>query len=415
MSEEKVFGEVGFNVHSYEIVTLQKKDTQKILINTEIQKEYLLMAANMHQTFNTNVFTNEQDIKSIVLWVGYDDMENESPHKAINFQHCKLESLEKKLLNTKFKNIRIILNPDIIKLKDLKNIKKKFLITIEKFQISILSVKFHDPSDLDLFGLFYPYYFSSPVDFFSHAEPLSISKKESQKVKFKYILTRKKNPHNDDDSEIKSPFKLFDAEKISAFGSCFELKIKEKLLKSLEKFEIIKLKFLCNEILLKKHLEFFEDKKKEEISKHYDEKIRFPNSIFVYYPTENLDEKWKIFEEGAVEKELGMDFIGNGIYLTTFPQKAFDVMVQNKKIKSSMDDQSGSINLIAGYCIPGDTIKVYDSSRKGLDIEKDANFLRIDNKNIPVDEKDDQHFDWLAVKNKNQFYPCFELALRLKK
>jgi hypothetical protein len=174
----------------------------------------------------------------------------------------------------------------------------------------------------------------------------------------------------------------------------------------------LKLKFLCNEVLLKKHLEFFE--KQKELNKREDKKIRFPNSFFAFYPTKNLNEKWKIFEEGAESNELDLDFMGNGIYLTTFLQKAIDEMLKNEEIKAYME-KNGIINLIAGYCVPGETLRVEDKkTRKGLNLEKDANFIRIDNKDIPVDEKEDQYYDWIVVKDKHQFYPCFELSLRIK-
>jgi hypothetical protein len=191
MSEEKRIG----NVESFELVTVKKEtktSQQKIMINSESQKLNLLMAANMHQTFNTGMFTNEQDLKSTILWVGYETLEKESPHPAIIFQNCKLKSLEAKLKSLekiKSQNIRIILNREIVK--DLKEKKEYFLETITKFKLSILNVKFENEDDLNLFGLFYPYYFSSPYDYFENAPQLSITKLESKVVKFKYIIPDK--------------------------------------------------------------------------------------------------------------------------------------------------------------------------------------------------------------------------------
>jgi hypothetical protein len=411
MREEKRIGDFGFFVDSIELVTVKKETKttpQKIMINSESQKLNLLMAANMHQTFNTGMFTNEQDLKSIILWVGYENSEKESPHLAISFQYCKLTSLEAKLKSlekSKSQNIRIILNREIVK--DLEKTKENFLQTITKFKLSILSVKFENEDDLKLFGLFYPYYFSSPNDYFENAPQLSIARKlESKVVRFKYIIPIDVEPI----TEKESVFDLFDNEKRNALGSSFQLKIQDKLEKSIVKYNLNNLKFLCNEVLLKKHLEFFE--KQKELNKREDKKIRFPNSFFAYYPTKN--EKWKIFEEGAESNELGLDFIGNGIYLTTFPQKAIDEMLKNEEIKAYIK-KTGTINLIAGYCIPGETVRVEDKkTRKGLDLESDANFIRIDNKDIPVDEKEDQYYDWIVVKDKHQFYPCFELSLRIK-
>jgi hypothetical protein len=205
---------------------------------------------------------------------------------------------------------------------------------------------------------------------------------------------------------------LFEVEKRNAISETFTSKIKDKLKDA--NYNIKEINILCNENLLKSHLEFFNEMK-ERFKSQNDNIIRFPKPILCYYPTWKMDDEiWEIFAYGPQENEFEEDTNGVGVNVTTFPENAIQLMMKKKEFKLNMEEKK-DVKLIVGYCILGEFEKIIDGeTRKGIRPEKNSNFVRIDKKNEPVEEKEDQHFDWIVLKERRQFYPCFEVILRLQ-
>jgi hypothetical protein len=342
---------------------------------------------DMQQTNETGIFEMKPTLFTKLILVGYGNGDSKVTQE---FESCKLHQLGSKIKSNLGKEIRLVLNPTLKN--DFKfnpTLKEDFLKNI-KGKISILDTRFYDQMDF-WFQSFYPNYFSLANDFKGF--------KEYKNVKSKKIFP------------ILESDELFEVEKKTAISETFMSKIQDKLKDG--NYSLQGLNLFYNEKLLKDHLEFFNKIRETIIESHDDKIIRFSKPVFCYCPTNKMGEDlFKIFELGAQECVFGMDSNGKGFYVTTFLENAINLMMENNEEFQMKMEKRKEFKLIAGYCIPGEFEKIVDGdTRKGLQPEKNSNFVRMNQKNEPVEDKDDQHFDWLVLKEKRQFYPCFEVIL----
>jgi hypothetical protein len=128
-------------------------------------------------------------------------------------------------------------------------------------------------------------------------------------------------------------------------------------------FEIMKIDFVFNQDMLKKHRDLFYDYAKKLNGNDEDCTSNIiPKNLLVFHgcKPENIQ---NIFDKGLNKKgELDGGFYGSGFYVTTYPQYAlhyvnFNGCDKNDGFKIEKDEE---IDLIGGFALPGKKFKVTD-------------------------------------------------------